>query len=106
MEMTQTVSNPTGTPHEIIQAATDDGLALLAMIWIELKPERVQESFAASGADAATLSLQVAIHQSQTVTFGLSGPGLTITFNNGINSGSSNGSNSGPGTNGGAAPAA
>jgi len=92
MEMTQTVSNPTGAPHEIIRAATDDGLVLLAMIWIELKPERVQESLAAG--DAATLSLQLAIHQSQTVTFGLSGSELTITFNNGSNN------------NGGAAPAA
>jgi hypothetical protein len=32
--------------------------------------------------DPASLSLQLAIHQSQTVTFGLSGSGLAITFNN------------------------
>jgi hypothetical protein len=93
MEMTQTVANPTETPHDVIKVGDVEGLALLAMIWIELKPERIQESLAASGADAATLSLQLAIHQSQTVTFGLSGSGLTITFNNSNN-------------NGGAAPAA
>jgi hypothetical protein len=81
MEVTQTVSNPTGTPpHEVIKVGDVEGMVLLAMIWIELKPERVQESLAAG--DAATLSLQLAIHQSQTVTFGLSGSGLTITFNN------------------------
>jgi hypothetical protein len=83
MEMTQTVSNPTGTQHDAITVGEVDGMVLLATIWIELKPERVQESLAAG--DAATLSLQLAIHQSQTVTFGLSGSGLTITFNNGIN---------------------
>jgi hypothetical protein len=85
MEVTQTVSNPAGTPHEVITVGDVEGMVLLAMIWIELKPERVQESLAAG--DAATLSLQLAIHQSQTVTFGLSGSGLTITFNNGNNGG-------------------
>jgi hypothetical protein len=94
MEMTQTVSNPTEAPHEVVKAGAVDGMVLLATILVELKPERVQESLAAGDAGAATLSLQLAIHQSQTVTFGLSGSGLTITFNNG----SSN--------NGGAAPAA
>lgn len=93
MEMTQTVSNPTETPHEVVKVGAIDGMVLLATILIDLKPERVQEGLAA-GADAATLSLQLAIHQSQTVTFGFSGSGLTITFDNG----SSN--------NGGAAPAA
>ena len=82
MEMTQTVSNPAETPHEVIKVGDVEGMVLLAMIWIELKPERVQESFAA-GTDPATLSLQLAIHQSQTVTFSLSGAGLAITFNNG-----------------------
>lgn len=81
MDMTQTVSNPTVAPHQIIDAATVDGQDPLATIWIDLKPERVQESLVA--VDAATLSLQVAIHQAQTVTFGLAGLGLTITFNNG-----------------------
>ncbi|HEY3568488.1 MAG TPA: hypothetical protein VGP73_11195 [Thermoanaerobaculia bacterium] len=106
MEMTRTVSNPTGTPPEGMQKVIDlgeaDGLPLLAMIWIELKPERVQEALAAlaaAGVDVATLSLALAIHQPQTVTFGFSGSGLSITFNNGSNDGSNNG-------NGGAAPAA
>ncbi|PYQ65439.1 MAG: hypothetical protein DMF53_05520 [Acidobacteria bacterium] len=80
MDTTQTVSNPTVTPHGLVNVAPDDGPAPLATIWIELKPERVQESLAAGG-DAATLSLRVAIHQAQTVTFGLAGLGLTITFN-------------------------
>jgi hypothetical protein len=80
MDMTQTVSNPTVTPREIIDAVTDDGSTPLSTIWIELKPERVQESLVAGG-DAATLSLQVAIQQPQTVTFNLAGLGLTITFN-------------------------
>lgn len=79
MDMTQTVSNPTVTPPEPTGAATDGGLDPLATIWIDLKPERVQESLAAG--DAATLSLQVAIHQPQTVTFGLPGLALTIAFN-------------------------
>ena len=78
MDTTQTVSNPTVTPHGLVNVAPDDGPAPLATIWIELKPERVQESLAAGG-DAATLSLRVAIHQAQTVTFGLAGLGLTIT---------------------------
>ncbi|MFL6235340.1 MAG: hypothetical protein ACJ76N_19550, partial [Thermoanaerobaculia bacterium] len=65
------------------------GTFMLATIWIELKPERVQESLAADGAEPLTLSLQLAIHQSQTVTFGLSGAGLAVTFNNvGFNNGS------------------
>jgi hypothetical protein len=80
MDTKQMFSNPTVTPHELISAVTDDGPATLATIWIELKPERVQESLAAGG-DGATLTLQVAIHQWQTVTFDLSGPGIAITFN-------------------------
>ena len=80
MDMTQTVSNPTVTPPEHIDAATDDGPGPLATIWIDLKPERVQETLVAGG-DAATLSLQVAIHQPQTVTFSLAGLGLAISFN-------------------------
>ena len=120
MEMTQTVSNPTGTPPEVIQKVIKlgetDGLPLLAMIWIELKPERVQESLAAlaaAGVDPGTLSLALAIHQPQTVTFGFSGSALTITFDNGTSDGSGNGSNNGSNNgsgnsnnNGGAAPAA
>ncbi len=87
MEMTQTVSsNPTDTPHALVKAGAVDGTVLLATIQVDLKPERVQDS--AGGADAPSLSLQLAIHQSQTVTFGLTGSGLTMTFNNGINSGS------------------
>ena len=86
MEMTQTVSsNPTETPHALVKAGAVDGTVLLATIAVDLKPERVQDS--AGGADAATLSLQLAIYQPQTVTFGFSGPGLTITFN-GIDNGS------------------
>lgn len=118
MEMTQTVSNPTGTPpgviQKVIQLGETDGLPLLAMIWIELKPERVQESLAAlaaAGVDVASLSLALAIHQPQTVTFGFSGSALTITFDNGTNGGSGNGSSNGSNNgsnngNGGAAPAA
>lgn len=114
MEMTQKVSNPTTTAPELIQKAIQvgeaDGLPLLAMIWIELKPERVQESLAAlaaAGVDLGTLSLALAIHQPQTVTFGFSGSALTITFNNGTTGGSNNGSNGGSdNNNGGAAPAA
>jgi hypothetical protein len=79
MDMTQTVSNPTEAPHQIIDAVTDDGPGSLATIWIDLKPERVQETLVAGG-DAATLSLQVAIHQPQTVTFSLAGLGIAITF--------------------------
>jgi hypothetical protein len=90
MEMTQTVSHPTETPNAAVKVGDVEGMVLLATLWIELKAERVQESFAAGGVDPASLSLQLAIHQSQTVTFGLSGSGLAITFNN----------------NGGAAPAA
>jgi hypothetical protein len=79
MDMTQTGSNPTVTPPEPIGGTTDGGLGPLATIRIYLKPERVQESLAAG--DAAILSLQVEIHQAQTVTFGLAGLELTITFN-------------------------
>lgn len=85
MDTTQTVSNPTVTPPEPIGAATDSGLGPLATIWLDLKAERVQESLAAG--DAATLSLQVAIHQAQTVTFGLLGSGLSICFNQNDNGG-------------------
>ena len=83
MDMTQTVSNSTVAPHQSIDAVTDGGLGLLATIWIDLKPERVQEALAALAAlgDAAALSLQVAIHQPQTVTFSLAGLGLAISFN-------------------------
>ena len=80
MDMTQTVSNPTVTPHPIIDAATDDGPGPLSTVWIDLKPERVQETIVAGG-DAATLSLQVTIHQPQTVTFSLAGLAFAITFN-------------------------
>jgi hypothetical protein len=86
MDMTQTVSNSTVTPHESIDATTGDGSTPLSTVWIDLKPERVQESLAAAG-DVATLSLQVAIHQPQTVTFGLSGVGLAICFNQNANGG-------------------
>ena len=86
MEMTQTVSNPTDVTLDMVKV---EGTFMLATIWIELKPERVQESLAANGAEPLTLSLQLAIHQSQTVTFDLSGSVLAITFNNGsINNGS------------------
>lgn len=80
MDMTQTVSNSTVTPHASIDAATGDGATPLSRVQLDLKPERVQESLAATG-DVATLSLQVAIHQPQTVTFGFSGLELTIRFN-------------------------
>lgn len=79
MEMTQTESN---LSQENVKAGAVDGMPLLATIVLELKPERVQESLAAGGVDAASLSLQLAIHQSQTVTFGFSEAGLTIAFNN------------------------
>jgi hypothetical protein len=86
MEMTQTVSsNPTETPHALVKAGAVDGTGLLATMTVDLKPERVQDS--AGGADPATLSLQLAIYQSQTVILGFSGSGLAITFN-GINNGS------------------
>jgi hypothetical protein len=89
MEMTQAVSNPTEMPHDVIKVGAVDGPLMLATIWIELKPERVQESLAAGGGgEAASLSLQLSIHQSQTVTFSLSGAGLAITFNNGSFNGS------------------
>jgi hypothetical protein len=80
MEVTQTVSTPTDAVLEMVKAA---GTFVLATIWLELKPERVQESLAADGTEPVTLTLQVAIHQSQTVIFDLSGPRLAITFNNG-----------------------
>ncbi len=83
MEMTQQVSSPTDTPPGVIPVGEVDGVVMLATIWIDLKPERVQESLAAEGSGTVSLSLQLAIHQSQTVTFGLTGSGLSITFNNG-----------------------
>jgi hypothetical protein len=82
MEMTQTVSNPSQAKQESVKAGAVDGMSLLATILLDLKPERVQESLAAGGVDVASLSLQLAIHQPQTVTFGFSGSGLTIAFNN------------------------
>jgi hypothetical protein len=80
MDMTQTVSNSTVAPHQIIDAVTDDGPGPLSTVWIDLKPERVQDTLVAGGG-VATLSLQVAIHQPQTVTFSLAGLGLAISFN-------------------------
>jgi len=80
MEMTPTVSNPTDVTLDMVKVG---GTFMLATLWIELKPERVQESFAAEGAEPLTLSLQLAIHQSQTVIFDLSGSRLAITFNDG-----------------------
>jgi hypothetical protein len=81
MEMTQTVSTPTDAVLDMVKVA---GIFVLATIWVELKPERVQESLAADGTEPpVTLTLQLAIHQSQTVTFDFSGPRLAITFDNG-----------------------
>ena len=86
METTQTVSsNPTEMPRALVKAGAVDGTVRLATVSVDLKPERVQGS--ADDAGAATLSLQLAIHQSQTLAFGFSGSGLTLTFN-GINNGS------------------
>jgi len=82
MEMTQTVSNSPQAKQENVKAGAVEGMSLLATILLELKPERVQDSLAAGGVDVASLSLQLAIHQPQTVTFGFSGSGLTIAFNN------------------------
>jgi hypothetical protein len=77
----QMVSNPTGvTP----QSAKTDGTLRLATIEVDLKPERVQDSLGAAGAAmpaTPSVSLRLAIHQSQTVTLGPSGSALTITFN-------------------------
>jgi hypothetical protein len=79
MEMTQTVSNPS---QENVKAGAADGMSLLTTILLDLKPERVQESLAAGGVDVTSLSLSLAIHQPQTVTFGFSESGITIAFNN------------------------
>jgi hypothetical protein len=81
METQQMVSNPTGVTSA---GAKTDGTLKLATIEIDLKPERVQDSLGADGAatpSTPSVSLRLAIHQSQTVTLGPSGSALTITFN-------------------------
>jgi hypothetical protein len=82
MELTQTVPSPLDVPVHLLKAEAAPAALLLATIWIELKPERVQEPQLAAGeGETVSLSLQLMIHQSQTVTFGLSGSELAITFN-------------------------
>jgi hypothetical protein len=80
METQQMVSNPTGVTST---AAKSDGTLRLATIEVDLKPERVQDSLGAAGAatpSTPSVSLRLAIHQSQTVTLGPSGSALTIAF--------------------------
>jgi hypothetical protein len=81
METQQMVSNPTGVTSKGAQAG---GRLRLATIQVDLKPERVQDPLGTAGAAGAasppTVSLRLAIHQSQTVTLGPSGPALAITF--------------------------
>ena len=74
----QMVSNPTGVTPE---GATTGGRLRLATIQVDLKPERVQDSLGTDGATSPTVSLRLAIHQSQTVILGPSGSALAITFN-------------------------
>jgi hypothetical protein len=80
------VSNPTDvTPDaaRIAETAAMVGALRLATVWIDLKPERVQDSVVADAA-TTTVSLGLAIDQPQTVLFALSGPGLAVTFGNPI----------------------
>jgi hypothetical protein len=79
LETTQMVS----TPKDVAPDTTGTGDRLKrATVWVDLKPERVQEDLAATEAGTISLSLQMSFGPSQTVTFGLSGSGLAITFNN------------------------
>ena len=87
METTPMVSNPTDMTSDvarITETAAMVGALRLATVWIDLKPERVQDSVTAEA--AATVSLGLAIDQPQTVLFALSGPGLAVTFGNPIGS--------------------
>lgn len=64
------------------ETGTDQVVLPLTTVWLDLKSERVQESFAASPADAVSLTLQLAIHQPQTVTLAVSGGRAAFTFDN------------------------
>jgi hypothetical protein len=86
METQQMVSNPTGTMSE---GAQTGGRLRLATIQVDLKPERVQDNLGTDGAVTPTVSLRLAIHQPQTVTLGPTGSALAITFNAGVNTGTS-----------------
>jgi hypothetical protein len=90
------VSNPTSVTSE---GAQTGGRLRLATIQVDLKPERVQDPLGTDGAVGAasppSVSLRLAIHQSQTVTLGPSGSALAITF-----------TDNGAGTSGTPAPAA
>lgn len=81
MEVTQMVSSP---PDALIQRMTAETAPVtfaLATISTELKPERVQEPhFAADGVETLSLSLNLTIHQPQTVSFNFSASGIAVTF--------------------------
>jgi hypothetical protein len=82
METTQSVSTPTSVQSEPGKMAD---LLRLATVWADLKPERVQDSLTTDPAGTTvSLSLEMAVHLPQTVTFGLVGAGLSITFSNAI----------------------
>jgi hypothetical protein len=76
METTQMVSNST----DVTPGAGAPALLRLATVWIDLKPERVQDTLAADNEPAVSLGL--GIEQPQTVTFSLSASGLAVTFSN------------------------
>ena len=78
---TQSVSNPTGVTADLAKVAD---LLRLTTVWADLKPERVQETLTTDLGEAISLSLELAVHQPQTMTFGLAGSGLAITFSNAI----------------------
>jgi hypothetical protein len=87
METQQLVPNPTGVTSE---GAKTGGRLRLATIQVDLKPERVQDSLGTDGAASPpSVSLRLAIHQSQTVILGPSGSAFAITFNtnDGFNAG-------------------
>ncbi len=73
-----TVSAPTdGTPDPTGSGGTLQ--RAMATVWVDLKPERVQDDLTATDPGTISLSLQIALDPSQIVTFGLSGSGLSIT---------------------------
>jgi hypothetical protein len=93
MATTQMVSNPTKVAPDPVRTAGTAGALRLATVWVDLKPERVQDSVAVDV--AATVSLGLAIEQPQTVIFVLSGAGLAVTFGSPIGNAVGNSINSG-----------
>jgi hypothetical protein len=76
------------TKQEVLKSTDGqpEGQAVLplATISLDLKSERVQESFAASPASVVSLKLELAVHQPQTVTVAVSGVSTAFTFDNNL----------------------